>query len=638
MAKPPFMMGRYKWLVKVLSVGAECKGEDPNAEPKKPTSTKQQNTTADNEAKNNIPKKPRFYIEEHKVFNDPIHGHMALHPVLVKIIDTPEFQRLRNIKQLGGIYFVYPGASHNRFEHSIGVAHLAGELAKALKMKQEKQIEQLEELKKLKLLMELTPEELKLKELKHDDLRMLKKLEKLDDKELEELKNLKTEEFEKLNKFKKLRPEDVEKFEKLREFKPNELEKLKESLISDRDVLCVQIAGLCHDLGHGPYSHFYDGMFMEAIRDKKGKEFNGKWEHEDASIEMFNHLLDNTDGLKDMMRKSGLKIEGDDKTDLKFIEELIRGPPRWPYKGRDEKKSFLYEIVSNKETGIDVDKFDYFARDCKQLGIPNSFDHQRFIMFARVCDVEEDGRKHICSRDKEIENLYDIFHTRLSIHRRACQHKIKMAVEIMIKDALLLVDDHPDFKIKSSKGKMLSLSEAKDDMEAYIKLTDHVIERILHPKEERKEEEKLKEATKILQRVVKRDLYRCVGQARKKEGREKWKEFKENLREELCKQFPECGKKDFEVIDVPFDYGMKSKDPLRKAYFYRKDNPDKGEPIPKSKVSRLLVDCFSDEMFRVYWKNHENLEGEERDEKEKEIKEVFKKWCKDNGLEIVEER
>lgn len=40
-----------------------------------------------------------------------------------------------------------------------------------------------------------------------------------------------------------------------------------------------------------------------------------------------------------------------------------------------------------------------------------------------------------------------------------------------IRDALLLVDDHPDFKIESSKGKMLSLSEAKGDMEAYIKLT-----------------------------------------------------------------------------------------------------------------------------------------------------------------------
>nr|XP_029132118.1 deoxynucleoside triphosphate triphosphohydrolase SAMHD1-like isoform X2 [Labrus bergylta] len=71
-----------------------------------------------------------------KVFNDPIHGSIELHPLLIKIIDTPQFQRLRFIKQLGGVYFVYPGASHNRFEHSIGVGYLAGKLAEALRSRQ----------------------------------------------------------------------------------------------------------------------------------------------------------------------------------------------------------------------------------------------------------------------------------------------------------------------------------------------------------------------------------------------------------------------------------------------------------------------------------------------------------------------
>ena len=70
----------------------------------------------------------------------------------------------------------------------------------------------------------------------------------------------------------------------------------------------------------------------------------------------------------------------------------------WPYHGRSEKKSFLYEVVANKRNGIDVDKWDYFARDCHMLGIRNNFDHIRFIQFVRVLEVE--GQLQICSRDK----------------------------------------------------------------------------------------------------------------------------------------------------------------------------------------------------------------------------------------------
>lgn len=60
----------------------------------------------------------------------------------------------------------------------------------------------------------------------------------------------------------------------------------------------------------------------------------------------------------------------------------------------------LTQIVANKRNGIDVDKWDYFARDCHMLGIKNSFDHTRCMKYARV--VEVDGEKQICFRDKVI--------------------------------------------------------------------------------------------------------------------------------------------------------------------------------------------------------------------------------------------
>ena len=71
-----------------------------------------------------------------KKIYDPIHKYMEFEPILLKIIDTPEFQRLKNIKQLGVCYYVFSGASHNRFEHSLGVSHLANILMNNLKNKQ----------------------------------------------------------------------------------------------------------------------------------------------------------------------------------------------------------------------------------------------------------------------------------------------------------------------------------------------------------------------------------------------------------------------------------------------------------------------------------------------------------------------
>jgi uncharacterized protein len=59
-----------------------------------------------------------------KIF-DPVHGFILLNDLESAMVDTEPFQRLRYIRQLGGAYLVYPGATHTRFEHSLGTMELA---------------------------------------------------------------------------------------------------------------------------------------------------------------------------------------------------------------------------------------------------------------------------------------------------------------------------------------------------------------------------------------------------------------------------------------------------------------------------------------------------------------------------------
>ena len=63
---------------------------------------------------------------------DEIHGFIKVNDVERAIIDTPIFQRLRHIAQTGLAYYVYPGATHTRLSHSIGVLHLAGRVGSNL--------------------------------------------------------------------------------------------------------------------------------------------------------------------------------------------------------------------------------------------------------------------------------------------------------------------------------------------------------------------------------------------------------------------------------------------------------------------------------------------------------------------------
>lgn len=72
-----------------------------------------------------------------KFIRDSIHGNLPLDPFEIEVLDYPQLQRLRRVKQLGFISLIYPGANHSRFEHSIGTMHLASKLADQLELSKE---------------------------------------------------------------------------------------------------------------------------------------------------------------------------------------------------------------------------------------------------------------------------------------------------------------------------------------------------------------------------------------------------------------------------------------------------------------------------------------------------------------------
>jgi HD superfamily phosphohydrolase len=71
-----------------------------------------------------------------KIINDPVYGFINIsYDILYEIVEHPYFQRLRRIKQLGLTYFVYPGATHTRFQHALGSLHLMSMAIQVLRSK-----------------------------------------------------------------------------------------------------------------------------------------------------------------------------------------------------------------------------------------------------------------------------------------------------------------------------------------------------------------------------------------------------------------------------------------------------------------------------------------------------------------------
>eukprot|EP00938_MAST-03A_sp_MAST-3A-sp1_P000929 g929.t1 len=493
-------------------------------------------------------------IKKSKVFNDPVHGHIELHPLAVAIVDTPQFQRLRDLLQVGPTYYVFPGASHRRFSHSIGVSYLAGQYAK-----------------KLQETLSLNP---------------------------------------------------ISR---------------KEQQITEVDALCVQIAGLCHDLGHGPLSHTYDGQFVRKLRhDRKD------WAHEHASADLLDHLIESNKGLREAFESYGLT-----DSDIHFIKELIFGdiheaPNGWVWKGRGanggKAKQFLYEIVANHRNGIDVDKFDYFARDSMHLGMTISFDASRLMKFSRVYVDPKTGESQIAYHEKEAWNIFELFHTRYNLHKRGYQHRVARAVERMFTDALILADPHVVLS-KKKDGANVYMSTAFEHPEVYTNLTDSILHLIEFQASQDTASSQLQSANALLHRIKIRDLYRFVSE--KLLDPSKWENsskveirkavengIKNKIHDDrILNKLKRCG---MYVDIVKINYGMGKKNPVEHIKFYlRSTDFDDGSQLEAQTIRSHQISCFVPHVFeevyaRVYVKDLD-------DDIKSIIRDAFEAWCLDMG-------
>jgi len=78
-----------------------------------------------------------MHIRYDRYYRDPIHGYIGVFDYEQKIIDHPLFQRLRRIHQLGFAYYVFHGAEHSRFGHSLGVLKVVDDICKQVGITEE---------------------------------------------------------------------------------------------------------------------------------------------------------------------------------------------------------------------------------------------------------------------------------------------------------------------------------------------------------------------------------------------------------------------------------------------------------------------------------------------------------------------
>lgn len=170
--------------------------------------------------------------------------------------------------------------------------------------------------------------------------------------------------------------------------------------ITSRQIELLGVAGLVHDIGHGPFSHLYD----HYVKPKEEPE------HEERGLEIF----------RTMCEREALDLSHED---VETVCEMINP-------SKKNKYDWYYQVIANKSCQLDVDKMDYIQRDSFHLGLNFTCDMNRILNFVRIGSTPN-GEELVWDRRVETD-VFMLFFSRYKLHSQVYTHHTVKAFEYVV--------------------------------------------------------------------------------------------------------------------------------------------------------------------------------------------------------------